>query len=148
MREIEFRVYDKKTKQMVTAENVYKIIDDYEQNGKVEVFGPYYRNEWYPAYDILAIFKYLKYVTDKIDEDTNEPRFEIMQYVGLKDKNDKKIFEGDIVKDLLGDVGVVVYSTKHSAFEVKGWENGYRFWHDIDIEVIGNVFDNKELLGE
>ena len=71
-----------------------------------------------------------------------------MQYVGLKDKNDKKIFEGDIVKDLLGDVGVVVYSTKHSAFEVKGWENGYRFWHDIDIEVIGNVFDNKELLGE
>ena len=148
MKEIEFRVYDKKTKQMVTAENVYKIIDDYERNGKVEAFSPYDRDEWYPAYEILTIFDYLKDIINKIDEERNEPRFEIMQYTGLKDKNGKKIFEGDIVKDLLGDVGVVIYSTKHSAFEVKGWENGYRFWHDIDIEVIGNVFDNKELLGE
>ena len=148
MREIEFRVYDKKTKQMVTAENVYKIIDDHERNGKVEAFGPYDSDEWYPAYEILIIFDYLKDIINKIDEEQNEPRFEIMQYTGLKDKNGKKIFEGDIVKDLLGDVGVVIYSTKHSAFEVKGWENGYRFWHDIDIEVIGNVFDNKELLGE
>ena len=146
MRAIEFRVYDKKTKQMVTEENVYKIIDDYERNGKVEVFGPYDRDEWYPAYEILTIFDYLKDIINKIDEDTNEPRFEIMQYTGLKDKNGKKIFEGDIVKDFLGDVGVVVYSTNHSAFEVKGWENGYRFWHDIDIEVIGNIFDNKEIL--
>ena len=147
MKDIEFRVYDKKTKQMVTEENVYKIIDDYEQNGKVEVFGPYYKYERYPTYNILVILRYLKEdIIDEIDEDTNEPRFEIMQYTGLKDKNGKKIFEGDIVKDFLGDVGVVVYSAKHSAFEVKGWENGYRFWHDIDIEVIGNIFDNKEIL--
>ena len=77
---------------------------------------------------------------ERVDENT------ICQFTGLYDKNGKEIYEGDIVKDFLGYVGVVVYSTKHSAFEVKGWENGYRFWHDIDIEVIGNVFDNKEIL--
>ena len=67
-------------------------------------------------------------------------------YTGLTDKNGKKIFEGDIVKNSR-DVGLLYYKEKNSAFTVKGWEYGYWLWHDKeDIEVIGNIHDNPELL--
>lgn len=70
------------------------------------------------------------------------------QYTGLTDKNGKKIFEGDIVKNSR-DVGLLYYKEKNSAFTVKGWEYGYWLWHDKeDIEVIGNIYDNPELLQE
>lgn len=70
------------------------------------------------------------------------------QYTGLTDKNGKKIFEGDIVKNSR-DVGLLYYKEKNSAFTVKGWEYGYWLWHDKeDIEVIGNIHDNPELLQE
>lgn len=70
------------------------------------------------------------------------------QYTGLTDKNGKKIFEGDIVKNSR-DVGLLYYKEKNSAFTVKGWEYGYWLWHDKeDIEVIGNIYDNPELLKE
>lgn len=68
------------------------------------------------------------------------------EYTGLTDKNGKKIFEGDIVKNSR-DVGLLYYKEKNSAFTVKGWEYGYWLWHDKeDIEVIGNIHDNPELL--
>ena len=68
------------------------------------------------------------------------------QYTGLTDKNGVKIFEGDIVKNSR-DVGLLYYKEKNSAFTVKGWEYGYWLWHDKeDIEVIGNIYDNPELL--
>lgn len=68
------------------------------------------------------------------------------QYTGLTDKKGKKIFEGDIVKNSR-DVGLLYYKEKNSAFTVKGWEYGYWLWHDKeDIEVIGNIYDNPELL--
>lgn len=70
------------------------------------------------------------------------------QYTGLTDKNGVKIFEGDIVKNSI-DVGLLYYKEKNSAFTVKGWEYGYWLWHDKeDIEVIGNIYDNKDLLKE
>lgn len=70
----------------------------------------------------------------------------IGQYTGLTDKKGKKIFEGDIVKNSR-DVGLLYYKEKNSAFTVKGWEYGYWLWHDKeDIEVIGNIYDNPELL--
>lgn len=70
------------------------------------------------------------------------------EYTGLTDKNGKKIFEGDIVKNSR-DVGLLYYKEKNSAFTVKGWEYGYWLWHDKDdIEVIGNIHDNPELLEE
>ena len=72
----------------------------------------------------------------------------IGQYTGVKDKNGKKIFEGDIVKDILGQIGQIIYKEKYSAFVVDKWEVGYALWFDKGIEVIGNIYDNPELLGE
>lgn len=64
------------------------------------------------------------------------------QYIGLTDKNGKKIFESDIVRDCDGRI----YEIKHFDFE---WiaEQPREFWINIKhlgpCEIIGNVFDYK-----
>ena len=70
----------------------------------------------------------------------------IGQYTGLCDVNGKEIYEGDIVKDVFGCLGEIIYKDKYTAFIVKGWEDGYKWWYDNKIEVIGNIYDNTKLL--
>lgn len=76
------------------------------------------------------------------------------QFTGLTGKNGNKIFEGDIVKVTTGIEGYK--STYHSAIqEVKyNAESGIAVFLPFDnsdmveVEVIGNIYDNPELLGE
>ena len=79
------------------------------------------------------------------------------QYTGLTDKNGKKIFEGDIVQGTIVSAWnkalircEVVYN-KDSFISVERTRNQDRV-HKVkfakDIEVIGNIYDNPELLGE
>jgi uncharacterized phage protein (TIGR01671 family) len=72
------------------------------------------------------------------------------QFVGLTDKNGKKVFEGDIIK---ADNWLHSYMKIYTiVFEDGGFcakykdEDGWNFDHLANIEVIGNVFDNAELL--
>lgn len=70
------------------------------------------------------------------------------QFTGLTDKNATKIFEGDIVKYSNG-YGHIAWAELHVAFMCVE-ENG-EYWEWIsnmyDIEVVGNIHDNPELLG-
>nr|DAF66680.1 MAG TPA: YopX protein [Caudoviricetes sp.] len=81
-------------------------------------------------------------------------RFIFMQYTGLKDKNDKKVYEGDIVRIDYGD-GLLMGIMEFYDFawciksKYKNYKNLYYpiFCEDIDlIEVLGNIYENPELL--
>ena len=80
----------------------------------------------------------------KVDSDT------LCQYTGLTDKNGKRIWENDILRNKKGDIGVVQWFEEHTAFMI--WNKTkncvcYLSENDFSkIEVIGNVFDNAELL--
>ena len=76
------------------------------------------------------------------------------QYTGLNDKHGKRIFEGDVAKVLQGkdkDIAYVgfengafmLYPKTGNIYERTLWEYWYNDW---DVEVIGNITDNPELL--
>ncbi len=79
---------------------------------------------------------------------------------GLKDKDGKLIYEGDVIKYLGGTVNkkFVKYITKWNynmgqfyiskinPSEYDNWKDWHLGRHDLDYEVIGNIYENPELL--
>lgn len=78
----------------------------------------------------------------------------IGQFIGITDKNGTKIFEGDIVRITDDkDVYVVEYNDDDAAFEATRQFNCICLNFDLnlsgsDVKVIGNIYDNSELLEE
>ena len=83
----------------------------------------------------------------------------IMQYTGLKDKNGKEIYEGDIVQFKENytnnpadfTIGVITYDEEYAGFTIKSNQYQYGIGEDtesFDIysQVIGNIYENPELL--
>ena len=93
------------------------------------------------------------------DEDEDKEKMIFMQVTGLKDKNNKDIYEGDIIQCLYSCSPNDKHTNKE-VMEVKWNKENCRFnWFLSysegklsgaikDIEIIGNIYENPELLEE
>jgi uncharacterized phage protein (TIGR01671 family) len=73
----------------------------------------------------------------------------IGQYTGLKDKKNVKIFEGDILKNDSDYIGYVQYLTQERGYVIVYEKSDSRIdgqYETISYEVIGNIYDNPNLL--
>ena len=72
---------------------------------------------------------------------------EVTQFTGLKDRNGKEIYEGDILTDNI----VVKWRDDWASFALDkyGWMHDHYFGEGVnakDIEIIGNIYENPDLL--
>lgn len=127
MREIKFRAWDKALKSWTN----YSIDDD------LLMFYDKHAECW--------------------ETDQEGERLILCQYTGLKDNEDREIYEGDIVKAISFArwIGVVKYSDENQAFIFDDLDKKYRgkstvFMNQFDdgFEILGNIYENPELLKE
>lgn len=124
------------------------------------VYGYYYETKYCRTDDELCDYITIPYSHYIVNPET------VGQYTGLKDKNDTKIFEGDIVKCFDANNGgsfaaIVSFGNPNREYSwgfqlvQMGGDNlntDILLWVDMEeagayIEVIGNIYDNPELSG-
>jgi uncharacterized phage protein (TIGR01671 family) len=126
-RVIKFRAWDKENKKMFEVDRMC-FLGSYEYSGK-----SYDENE---AYTVGP--------GDNGEQEIGNCSNIIMQYTGIKDKNGKEIYEGDIIKNDIDDVGVM----KFFECEFLAMDMGNHCYNVAigEIEIIGNVYENKNLI--
>ena len=124
-REIKFRIWDVENKEMLKVQEL-----DFEPTfygGRVAIRPEQY-SDYFDTEDMI-----------------------LMQYTGLHDKNGKEIYEGDIVKIKYRDedIGKVIYEHNGFSIDVTNMNKNYGRVSFVNnfMEVIGNIYDNPELLG-
>jgi hypothetical protein len=128
-----FRAWIKTEKRMIETDDLLDI--DYE-NKEIVTQQVYFENGLPDDRDIYC------YDFDEI---------ELMQSTGLKDKNGKEIFEGDIVKmakDVYSEPTYYeVVRHRGGAYRLESKQHGCELWlRHADCEIVGNVYENPELL--
>lgn len=93
------------------------------------------------------------YRSDRDFEDGNyAPHDDLMQYTGLKDRNGKEIYEGDVLEFPEGDRHEVNYDNMVASFMLTQRKPGATYSNGFDMidahesQVIGNIYENPELL--
>jgi hypothetical protein len=132
MREIKLRVWDGKYMITPNCRMAQAFPTAISLDGEISQYNPY--NECY--------------------RDTN--KMVIMQYTSFKDIKHKEIYESDILIDRLRRYHVIEYKDSDAKFICRplytnDWAygaDGYPFKTCSELEIIGNIYENPELLGE
>ena len=134
MREIKFRAWLKEDKKMVNVETM-----DFADKSM----------QYLEKSEIVNAYLLRRVIFDDI---------ELMQYTGLKDKNGKEIYEGDIIKykfpydRRIKHISPVFYMESQASYGVLDiYKNEiplYTISTNNYFEVIGNIYENKNLLEE
>lgn len=104
------------------------------------------------------MFKFMDKVTGVWFRDDEQKRFKLLQNTGLKDKNGKEIYDGDILKIQNSDfyskkitdkyIGQVCFSRGGFFVLTDGHHTDFCLWgkSTATMEVIGNIYENADLL--
>lgn len=133
-RKIKFRAWDKENKQMILPK------DDFWENSFKDMNGSLYvKDEFWPWKEI-----YFLNGAQELQKKYSDC-LEVMQFTGLKDKNDIEMYEDDLFK-LNNKVFRIVF--KNGCFYGEHKEPDGIFLLGIlnKIEIIGNVWENPDLL--
>ena len=122
MREIKFRAWDKRAKQM------YQVTDLGIGEKSWEKYAENYAEQPKTGYN--------KFYPEEV---------EIMQYIGLHDKNGKEIYEGDIIYVISEDENAFILWDKETAryiIQFEGWCADFDNYYGKELEIIGNIYEN------
>ena len=118
---------------------------------------------WHKELGVMVDWRGMNKLNDLYDAldcnhyDVDTATFVVLQYVGLHDKNGREIYEGDIVKET-GSYQSGTYHWEHIYVVEADAPNGGFNLRDVDgeyedlfyqvLEVIGNIYENPELIKE
>lgn len=141
MRKVKFRVWNKKNNRMIMPRKFATIKPVIDFNGNLGVMDTYKNYHWHGI--------------------VPEDEYELMLFTGILDKNDIEIYEGDILKDTDNEIyyvdfirGCFYLRTNYKSFPHLGWAEWLpmceidRLANPTEFEVIGNIYENHELLKE
>ena len=136
MERLKFKIWDKKNKRFLI-----ECIDNIGINDKQCIDTNEFKNN---------VFSYLDWENGSIR--LNSKKYIVLQYIGLKDKNCKEIYEGDIIKDMDNLYYKVIYIKESACFvfspirkdtKIK-FSFSFRKSNNREMEVVGKICENRD----